>query len=439
MTDRHRLALLGIAAALAACGGNDAPDVEPPAAGTTGVIHCGALIDGLGDEALGERWIVVRDGLIADVLEQPPADADVLDFADLTCLPGLIDTHVHLATVPEDASDMAAYFTRSSEAFREIARRSARQTIDAGFTTVLNVGDYDPGALHDVRLEIDAGKTVGPRIIEAGPWLTIPGGGGDVLIPGHDEATIPARLRLGVARGADDFAARAEAALGDGADMLKVIASGAVFAFGGVPGAPEMTQEEVAAVVAVARRHGVKVTAHAHGAESIRDAILAGVDAIEHASLGDDESVALAAEHGVVFSMDVYNGTYTDEVGREQGYPEEFMRKNTETTEAQRAVFRKALAAGVPLVFGTDAGVLPHGMNAKQFAEMVQQGMSPMQAIKSATSVAADYAGLDDVGALTAGRYADLIAVDGDPLFDIAVLENVAVVMKDGALIKDYR
>ena len=222
-----------------------------------------------------------------------------------------------------------------------------------------------------------------------------------------------------------------------GADFLKVIASGAVFGHGSDPGAPEMTREELIAVVEVADAAGIKVTAHAHSAESIKDAILAGVSSIEHASLGNDESVQLARQHNVAFSMDVYNGTYTEEVGRRDGYAQEFMDKNWQTTEAQRIVFEKALAADVTILFGTDLGVLPHDLGARQFTIMVERGMTPMQAIQSATSVAASHMGIDgDVGALEAGRYADLVAVRGNPLENIAVLENIDVVLKDGEVIE---
>ena len=188
----------------------------------------------------------------------------------------------------------------------------------------------------------------------------------------------------------------------------------------------------------VAHAAGVKVTAHAHGAESIKDAILAGVDSVEHASLGDDEAVELAAEHGVAFSMDVYNGTFTAEVGEELGYPEEFMRKNDETTEAQRIVFEKAYAAGVPILYGTDAGVLQHGMNGRQFGIMVRRGMAPMDAIKSATSLAAEHMDMaPDVGAIEVGRFGDLVAVRGNPLDDITLLEDIPIVIKGGTIVKN--
>jgi imidazolonepropionase-like amidohydrolase len=258
-----------------------------------------------------------------------------------------------------------------------------------------------------------------------------------MYIPGVDDSKIPDYYRMGVARGADEFREVAQANVDGGADFIKIIASGAVFGHGGVPGAPEMTFDEIKAVVEVANAAGIKVTAHAHSAESIKDAILAGVDSIEHASLGDDESVALALEHDVAFSMDVYNGTYTEEMGESLGYAAEFMRKNEETTEAQRVVFRKALAAGVTLMFGTDLGVLPHDMGTRQFAEMVKHGMAPMHAIKSATSVAADHMGLSaDVGALEVGRYGDLIAVQGNPLEDITLLQEISLVVKGGAIVR---
>jgi imidazolonepropionase-like amidohydrolase len=198
-----------------------------------------------------------------------------------------------------------------------------------------------------------------------------------------------------------------------------------------------MSEEEIAAVVDVARKHGLKVTAHVHSAQSARDAILAGVDTLEHASLLDDEAIALAAEHGISLSMDVYNGTYTDTVGREQGYPEEYLQRNLDTTEAQRVVFAKAYAAGVPILYGTDAGVLPHDMGGWQFAIMVERGMTPMDAMRSAMSVAAEHMGwADKVGAVKPGLYGDLVAVDGDPLEDQTVMRDVEVVIKGGLVFK---
>ena len=403
------------------------------------VIRCGALVDGVSNVVLGEHSIVVRDQRIVAISTDSPAslaDAEVLDLSEYTCLPGLIDMHVHVDGVPEDSDDYTIYLRRTPAETKKLAAKLGKIVLDAGFTTVRNVGTYKAWVARDLRDQIDAGEVEGPRIRFAGPYLTIPHGGGDLYIPGVDDSEVPDYYRMGVARGADEFRAAAQANVDGGADFLKIIASGAVFGYGGIPGAPEMTPEEILAVVQVANAAGIKVTAHAHSAESIKDAILAGVDSIEHASLGDDESIALAIEHDVAFSMDVYNGTYTEEVGDAHGYAEEFMQKNEDTTEAQRVVFRKALAASVTLMFGTDLGVLPHHLGARQFAEMVKQGMAPMHAIQSATSIPANHMGLQaDVGALEAGRFADLIAVRGNPIEDITLLQDISFVIKGGAVV----
>lgn len=403
-------------------------------------VRCGTLIDGLSDAAVTDRIVIIRDGRF-DRIEsgefKPSGDLPYLDLGEFTCLPGLINTHTHLAVRPEDSSEMDIYYRRTMAATIEMAIENANATLSSGFTTARNVGAYFPEAIYALRRQIDSGDVAGPRVRTAGPYLTIPGGGGDLVIPGHDESEIPAGGRLGVARGAEQFREKTQQAIDDGADFLKVIASGAVFAFGGVPGAPEMTEEEIAAVVDVARAAGLKVTAHVHSAQSGKDAIRAGVDSFEHASLLDDEAIAMAAESGTVFSMDVYNGTYTDTVGREQGYPEEFLQKNFDTTETQRVVFEKAYALGIPILFGTDAGVLPHDMGGWQFGIMVERGMTPMDAIKSATSAAADHMGMQsDIGAVEVGRFGDLIAVRSDPLADIGVMKNVDVVIKGGLIFK---
>ncbi len=435
--------LLPILFVLAGCQSPPPPTVvETPYVADSGdiAVLCGATVDGLADDVLERRLIIIRDGRIASVQAEnmrPPDDLTFLDLSDYTCLPGLINTHVHLAGIAEDSSDYTIYYRRSRQETDDLTDNSALETLLTGFTTVRNIGDYFPLAIYDVRDRIAGGEVIGPRIQTAGPWLTIPGGGGDLVIPGHDESEIPAAVRTGVASGPDEFRDKARLAVAGGADLLKVIASGAVFAFGGVPGAPEMTQEEIAAVVEVAREAGIKVTAHVHSAQSGRDAILAGVDSLEHASLLDDETIALAAEYGVAFSMDVYNGTYTENVGRELGFPEEFMRKNYETTEAQRVVFEKAYALGIPILYGTDGSVLPHDMGGWQFEIMVERGMSPMDALKSATSLAAEHMEMsDDVGAIEVGRYGDLVAVRSNPIDDIGIMKTVDVVIKGGLIFK---
>jgi len=407
-------------------------------------IDCGRLIDGLTDTVLRDQRVSVADGRIVAVM---PFDRSRIDGAaapnsrhfdlrDHTCLPGLLDLHTHLTDLPENTVDFRIYPRRSPADHLSLARKNAIATLQAGFTTVRDVGAYVGGLDKELRDEIDSGVTLGPRMHISIGYLTISGGGGDMLLPGFpkSQALTPlARMRRGVAKGPDQFAARARAFLDDGADVLKIIASGAVLSPGGVPGSPEMTPAEISAVAREAKARGKRLAAHAHGARSVKEAILAGANTIEHASLIDEEGLQLARERRVALAMDVYNGDYIDTEGRRQGWPAEFLQKNLDTTEAQRQAFSRAVQIGAPIVFATDAGVFPHGLNARQFRIMVERGMTPMQAIRAATGVAAEYMGwADRVGALTAGRYADLVAVRGDPLADITLLERVDVVLKGG-------
>ena len=434
-----------VAGALIATGARAAdtpPSAVAPYAPDSGTVtvRCGKLIDGLQDRVLENAVVVITRGRVsyAGAANAVPVTGPVLDLPGYTCLPGLIDMHDHIADRPDDTHDLKVYFTRSAAEQERVARENANITLAAGFTTVRSPGAYIAWAENDLRDRVNRGEVAGPRIQAAGIYLTIPGGGGDMLVPGVAEKDIPARVRMGVARGPEQFAEKARLAVAHGVDFIKVIASGAVLAYGGVPGAPEMTPEELRAVVDVAHAAGIKVAAHAHGAQSIKDAIEAGADTIEHASLADDEAIAMAAKHKVALSMDIYNGDYIATEGRQQGWPEEFLRKNDETTEAQRQVFTKAWKAGAPIVYGTDAAVYPHGLNARQFPIMVAHGMPPMDAIRSATSVAAHYMGWEDrVGALVPGRFGDLIAVPGNPLEDITLLEKVPVVVKGGLVFRN--
>jgi len=403
------------------------------------VVQCGALIDGLTDAVRRNVAVVIRHGRITALapLETIPPDLPRLDLTNYTCLPGLIDMHTHIMEGPEDLQDLTRLYYRSAQEQVDIGREIARKTLHAGVTSARSTGTYIFSVSRTLRDEINQGLTFGPRLQVADFYLTIPGGGGDIIVPGIPESEIPAQLRTGVARGPDEFRRKAEYAVSVGVDFLKVIASGAVLSYGGVPAEPEMTPEEIAAVVEVGRAAGLKVAAHAHGAQSIREAILAGVDTIEHATYIDVEGIALAIEHEVGLVMDVYNGDYAAAVGKELGWPTEFLRKMAETTDIQRVNFTRVHAAGATIVFGSDAGVYPHGMSPIQFPIMVREGMAPMEVIRSATSVAAEYLGWSDrVGAIAPGLYGDLIAVPGDPLDDITILQDVPVVIKGGLAVK---
>ena len=251
------------------------------------------------------------------------------------------------------------------------------------------------------------------------------------------DVVLPPDFRFGVANSVPEVRQKVRALLNGGADFIKILATGAVLTRGTKPGVSEFTEEEIKAAVDQAAQYGTFVAAHAHGAEGIKNAVRAGVRSIEHGSLMDDEAIALMKQRGTYLVADIYNGDYIASVGREQKWPAEFLRKNDETTEAQRQGFRKAVAAGVKIAYGTDSGVYPHGWNAKQLPYMVRYGMTPMAAIQSATIVAAELMGWSDrVGSITPGKYADIIAVEGDAMADLASFGKVGFVMKGGVVYK---
>jgi imidazolonepropionase-like amidohydrolase len=383
--------------------------------------------------------VVVVDGeRIVDVGSTAPADATAIDLSGHTLVPGLMDMHAHLIGDPEGNQGYSAVVTGNAARDALTGVLNARATVLAGFTTVRDIGTFRAFVDCALRDAIDAGVVPGPRMLCAGAYVTSSLGGGDIpgLAVDVDER-LPRELRFGVANSADEVRKVVREILHRGAGFIKVIATGAVLTEGTTPGAPEFTEEEIRAAVEEAEHYGAHVAAHAHGAEGIARAVRAGVRSIEHGSLMDDEAIELMAERGTFLVADIFNGDWIAEVGRREGWPESSLRKNGETTQAQRDGFEKAVERGVRIAFGTDAGVYPHGLNGRQFAYMVRHGMTPMEAIQSATTVSANLIGwADDVGAIRPGAYADLIAVPGDPTQDVTLLEDVPFVMKGGEVLK---
>lgn len=404
------------------------------------VIRAGRLVDVVADEVRTAQLITVRGDRIESVEPETGRYPEgVIDLSRYTVLPGLIDCHAHLIGEVESGHGYARLVQRSGAQEALTGVRNARDTILAGFTTVRDVGTFR--ALVDVALRdaIDRGDVLGPRMRCAGAYVTCSGGGGDVtgLAPDVDEV-VPRDLRFGVANSADEVRAAVRRILHGGADFIKVIATGAVLTEGTNPGAPEFSEAEIRAAVEEAALYETYVTAHAHGAEGIKRAVRAGVRSIEHGSLMDDEAIQLMAASGTYLVADVWEGDWIAEQGRIQGWSPNVLRKNDETTDAQRQGFAKCVEAGVRLAYGTDSGVYPHAMVARQFATMVKYGMTPMQAIRSATVVAAELIGWPGlVGTIEPRAFADLIAVEADPLEDVDALTDVAVVIKGGEVVKD--
>lgn len=359
-----------------------------------------------------------------------PAGAQVIDLGDRTLLPGLVDTHTHLTSDPTQPR-----YQRFGISFPRTVltgARNARNTLLAGVTTVRDLGSP---AFTDVALRdaINDGDVIGPRIVASGPSIGILGGHCDnnLLRPEMDYQA------EGVANGTDGVRIAVRRNVKYGVDAIKYCGTGGVFSKGTRPGMQQFTQDEVNALIDEAHMHGRRVAVHAHGADGIKVALRAGADTIEHASIIDEEGLRMAKERNAILSMDIYNTDYTQAEGRKNGTPEEFMKKDAEVGEVQRENFRRAVKMGIRLTMGTDAGIYPHGDNAKQLAVMVRYGMTPIQALRSATQIGAEALGRDkDVGAIAVGRYADIIAVPGDPTADVTALERVSFVMKGGVVYK---
>lgn len=408
-----------------------------PVAAETVVITAARMVDVVNGRVVANPVVVAVDGRITAAgpagSVTVPAGAKVIDLAGLTILPGLIDMHVHLTSDARlgwysDLEHVPAFST-------VVGVANAGTTLDAGFTTVRNVGTGDYA---DVGLKqgIEAGYARGPRIVPAGYALGATGG--------HcDDNRFPPNIivdRSGVASGPQGFREKVREIHKYGADVVKFCATGGVFSTRDTVDGQQLTQEEMDALVDEAHRLRMKVAVHAHGTDGIKAAIRANADTIEHASFADAEAFQLAKQHGTWFSMDIYNDDYILSEGAKNGVPEANLAKERAVGLKQRQTFQAAHKAGVKMVYGTDAGVYPHGGNAKQFAKMTEWGMTPMQAIQAATVNAGEALGMAaDVGAIAPGRYADIIAVKGDPTADVTVLLEVPVVIKGGVVAKDAR
>lgn len=403
----------------------------------TVAVTAAHMVDVLAGRTVDAPVVVITEGRITAAGPAAstaiPAGARRIDLPGMTLLPGLIDMHVHLTAEPTISGYRALEHVASFNTAIGVAH--ARDTLEAGFTTVRNVGS---GNYDDVGLKqaIEGGFIPGPRIVPATYAIGATGG--------HCDSTeFPPDVHVdmtSVANGPEAIRAKVRELRKYGAEVIKFCGTGGVFSKTDSVGGQQYTQEEMNALVAEAHMLGLRVAVHAHGAAGINAALRAGTDTIEHASLADDESFALAKKIGSWFSMDIYDDDYILAEGTKNGVFAESLAKEKLIGRQQRETFRRAVKAGVKQVFGTDAGVYPHGQNARQFAKMVEWGMTPMQAIQAATANAGEALGRTaDVGAIAVGRYGDLIAVKGNPLADVRVLESVAVVIKGGVVAKDAR
>lgn len=401
------------------------------------VVGAGRLVDPDSGTLLSNQVILIKDGKIQAVGSALalPANATVIDLSDKTVLPGLIDCHTHVADGRPDGDPFDVLRKTASQIVLESVP-NARAMLLSGFTTVRDVGTYR--ALNDVALRdaIAREDVIGPRMFVAGAYITITGGAGAMTGQAPD-IQLPWDLHYGEANSPWEVRQKVRLLAHDGVDVIKMLSTGAVLTHGSNPASVEFTEEELQAGVDEASHFGLRVAVHAHAAQGIRNAILAGAASIEHAEMLDDEIIALAKQHGTYLDMDIYDEECIQAGATTGQTPADFLQHDADLGRIQRQNFGKAVRAGVKMAFGTDAGVCAYGTSGKQFAFMVKYGMTPMQAIQAATSNAADLLGhATEVGSIKPGKYADLIAVSGDPLKDISLLERVEFVMKDGKVYK---
>lgn len=405
-------------------------------------IKAGHLFDATSDNLRSDVILVVEGERITKVAPADevtiPSGAKVVDLSQDWVLPGLIDCHVHLESRADEYNPInEVRFTPFKGAFNGVV--NAKATLMAGFTSVRDVGSQ-PFFAVDLRNVINSGLIPGPRVVASGPPISITGGHGDMngFAPAVSNYMYPAEKDFQIADGPDEVRRVVREQVKYGVDVIKILATGGVLSAGDKPGAEQFSYEELKVAADEAHRAGRKIAAHAHGTQGIKDAVRAGIDSIEHGSLIDDEGIQLMKEHGTYLDADIYNDDYILQEAPKFGLPQEMVDKEKSVGRLQRENFAKAVKAGVKISFGTDAGVYPHGDNAKQFHYMVKFGMTPAGAIRAATSSAADLIDRSkDVGTLEAGKYADLIAVTSNPLDKVETLEHVRFVMKGGKVYKD--
>ncbi|MGS0999140.1 amidohydrolase family protein [Rhodanobacter sp. UC4451_H18] len=444
MTTTRHLLFAALVACLPLAAGADAPARADAGDHRVSVIECARLLDPAAGKMLGQTTLVVEDGRIKEI---HPGTVDIAPYrqaagtvsftrlADATCMPGLIDSHTHL-TMQFSKSTYSDKFRLNPADHAIRGTVYAKRTLLAGFTTVRNLGDDDNASLA-LRNAINAGLVPGPHIFSAGKFIGTTGG--------HADPTNGFRWNLqgdpgpkdGIINSPADAWKAVRQHYKDGADLIKIMPSGGVLDESSSSENPQMTLEEIQAVVAAAHDYGFTVAAHAHGAEAIRRAVLGGVDSIEHGTFMDADDMKLMKAHGTWYVPTIIAGQFVMEKAREGWYPPQVARKAEEVGPVIMATAGKAYKAGVKIAFGTDSGVFPHGDNAREFAYMVQAGMPPMFALQAATTHAAELLHKSDqFGRIAVGRGADVIAVPGNPLDDITVMQHVEFVMKDGVIYK---
>jgi len=449
MTMPRRLLFVAVLSCLPLAAGADAPARGDAGAHPVSVIDCARLLDPAAGKMLGETTLVIEDGRIkemhAGAVDREPyrkaASASGQPFQyvripDGTCMPGLIDSHTHL-TMQFSKSTYSDKFRLDPADHAIRGTVYAKRTLLAGFTTVRNLGDDDNASIA-LRNAVNAGLVPGPRIFTAGKFIGTTGGHADPTNGFRWDLQGDPGPKDGIINSPADAWKAVRQHYKDGADLIKIMPSGGVLDESSSSENPQMTLEEIKAVVDAAHDYGFTVAAHAHGAEAIRRAVLGGVDSIEHGTFMDANDMKLMKEHGTWYVPTIIAGQYVMEKAEQGWYPPQVARKAEEVGPVIMATAGKAYKAGVKIAFGTDAGVYPHGDNAKEFAYMVQAGMPPMFVLQAATTHAAELLHKQDqLGRIAVGRSADVIAVPGNPLEDIGVMQHVNFVMKDGVVYKE--